>query len=250
MDILWDILSIEECNSSNTYLGELLSQNPTINEGFTIRTNFQSQGRGQRDNIWKSNKGDNLLISFLLKPGLPAKRQFLLNQIVCLGICEYLIDHDIKGEIRIKWPNDIYVDDRKICGILIQNMLQGVNIHNSIVGIGLNINQKEFDQSIPNPTSLSLEKENDYNLENEMIKLLDCINSSYQELFRVRKAKPQSMYRFLLYKLNEEQKFITELGKEFVGIIKGVDDLGRLEVESEGVKNYYNFSEIKFIIEK
>ncbi len=248
MDIPWDIIYLEECSSSNTYLLEKLNEDPALNEGFTVRTDFQTAGRGQRNNVWKSEKGTNLLTSFVLKPGLDVKRQFLLNQIICLGICEYLINHDIDGEIRIKWPNDIYVGDRKICGILIQNILQGSSIQKSIIGIGININQTAFDPMLPNPTSLKLETGKESNLEAELLKLLDCINASYQELFRVRKAKPQNMYRFLMYKLNQQQKFATQGGREFVGKIRGVDDSGRLEIEQDGLRTYYNFSEITFII--
>ena len=126
----------------------------------------QSAGRGQRGNRWLSNPGENLTFSIVLKfsgtasdsvaalPKLIARDQFVLNEIVSLSVVEFLAAYGIAA--RIKWPNDIYVDDRKICGILIENSLRGDLISSSIIGIGLNVNQKHFDATLPNPTSMLL----------------------------------------------------------------------------------------------
>jgi biotin-[acetyl-CoA-carboxylase] ligase BirA-like protein len=132
----------------------------------------QTSGRGQRGNTWLSEPGANLLFSIVLKfegedrqrrsavPVVLAYDQFVISQIASLSVVDLLGAHDIQA--RIKWPNDIYVGNRKICGMLIENAVRGKWISSSIIGIGLNVNQRNFDVNLPNPTSMalcSLEKE-------------------------------------------------------------------------------------------
>ena len=116
---------------------------------------FQTSGRGQKGNGWESRPGENLTFSMLLKPKafLP-ERQFSLSQAVALSVMECLREYG--ADTKIKWPNDIYAGDRKICGILIENTISGDKLSASIAGIGININQQEFSPAIPNPVSLSL----------------------------------------------------------------------------------------------
>ena len=118
----------------------------------------QFAGRGQRGNRWDAEPGANLTFSIVLKfrsegmTPLPASRQFRLSRIAALAVCDYL---KAKGvESRIKWPNDIYVRDRKICGMLIENSLDGKDVDWSVIGIGINLNQKTFPVEVINPTSL------------------------------------------------------------------------------------------------
>ena len=115
----------------------------------------QTDGRGQRGNIWTSNAGENLMFSIVLKsPFLMAEDHFALNEIAALSVADFLSTYGIKAEI--KWPNDIYVGEKKICGILIENSFRGKTISTSIIGIGLNINQRNFNVNLPNPTSMVL----------------------------------------------------------------------------------------------
>ena len=131
---------------------------PTAEDRSVWAALFQTQGRGQRGNTWKASKGENLTFSILLKPSfILAQDQFIISAIVTLGIHKYLQNKGI--ESRIKWPNDIYAADRKICGILIENGISGNLLSTSICGIGLNINQREFPKDLPNPTSTILELE-------------------------------------------------------------------------------------------
>lgn len=124
---------------------------------FTVwAAEFQTAGRGQRGNTWESAVGENLTFSILLKPtNFLSTRQFELSQVVALGVVDYLATHGI--EAKIKWPNDIYVGDRKICGILIENVLSGDTLSVCIAGIGVNLNQTVFRSDAPNPTSLLIE---------------------------------------------------------------------------------------------
>jgi len=141
----WDIVYHESIHSTNSLMYDEVSNTPDLNEGYVIRTDYQTSGRGQIGNTWESKSGKNLL----------AEDQFLVSKIICLSLVELLNEYDLE-KVRIKWPNDIYVGDKKIAGILIQNMLQGKQIKASIIGIGLNVNQEFFESEAPNPTSLKL----------------------------------------------------------------------------------------------
>ena len=118
----------------------------------------QTSGRGQKGNVWISETGQNLTFSIILKLSdertrrIQAYDQFAVSEIAALAVSDYLNSLDIPA--MVKWPNDIYVKDKKICGILIENMIRGEWLSGSIIGIGLNVNQDTFDPSLPNPTSM------------------------------------------------------------------------------------------------
>jgi BirA family biotin operon repressor/biotin-[acetyl-CoA-carboxylase] ligase len=146
------VFHLAETASTNNYLNALsLRENP---EEFTVvTTGFQTAGKGQRGNTWESEAGMNLLFSMVMYPAfLKPKKQFLLSQVVALAIKEEL--DTFSNGFSIKWPNDIYWREKKICGILIENDLLGDAIKKSIAGVGLNINQEQFHSLAPNPVSL------------------------------------------------------------------------------------------------
>lgn len=146
------LIHINETNSTNNYLQSLCSEQK-VEELTVIVADFQTSGRGQRGNSWESDPGKNLLFSTVIFPEfLEARRQFLISQIISLAIKEELDTYT--SDISIKWPNDIYWKEKKICGMLIENDLMGRNINQSIAGIGININQEIFHSSAPNPVSL------------------------------------------------------------------------------------------------
>ena len=146
------LIHISETNSTNSYLQNFCAKEKT-EEFTTVAADYQTSGRGQRGNSWESEPHKNLLFSFVLFPEfLEARRQFLISQIVSLAIKEELDTYT--DDVSIKWPNDIYWKEKKICGILIENDLIGRNISRSIAGIGININQEEFHSPAPNPVSL------------------------------------------------------------------------------------------------
>lgn len=134
--------------------------------GTVVRALSQTAGRGQRGNSWESEPGANLTFSMILRPqGLEVKDQFRLSMAVALGVCR-VVDELLPGHsVKVKWPNDVYVEQRKICGILIENSLSGKLITRSIVGVGLNVNQREFRSNAPNPVSISMITGKEYNLE-------------------------------------------------------------------------------------
>lgn len=150
----YPLIALEETDSTNQYISQLCNNlKEDVAELTTVTAEFQTSGKGQRGNTWEAEKGKNLLFSFVLYPTfLEARRQFILSQMVSLAIKEELSRWS--DDITIKWPNDIYWKDKKICGILIENEIAGHHIERSIAGIGININQETFHSDAPNPVSL------------------------------------------------------------------------------------------------
>ena len=147
------IIRLDETNSTNNYLRELLAGD-ALPEGSLVIADFQTAGKGQVGNSWESEARKNLMFSLLLYPDfLPANRQFLISQIASLSVKETLDGYI--DSVTVKWPNDIYWKDRKICGMLIENDLSGQHLYCSVIGIGLNINQEVFRSNAPNPVSLT-----------------------------------------------------------------------------------------------
>ncbi len=147
-----DIIWLQSVDSTNEEAKRHISD---IDNLSVLSAWEQTAGRGQRGNTWTSNAGENLMFSIVLKsPVLTAEDHFALNEIASLSVADFLSTYGIKAEI--KWPNDIYVDEKKICGVLIENSFRGKSISSSIIGIGLNINQRNFNVNLPNPTSMVL----------------------------------------------------------------------------------------------
>ena len=146
-----DILTLQEVDSTNSYATAHSAELP----GWTVITaDCQTAGRGQRGNVWESEEGANLTFSMIIKPeNFAARLQFSLSEGIALAIVDTLRLHGIYA--LVKWPNDIYVGDRKICGILIEHIVTGMTITSSVAGVGLNVNQKEFRSDAPNPVSMT-----------------------------------------------------------------------------------------------
>lgn len=157
---------VEEAASTNSLLA---SRAASLPHGAVVAARRQTAGRGQRGNSWESEPGANLTFSMLLRPkAIMAAAQFELSMLVALGVCDAL--SDATGlDVKVKWPNDIYVGDKKICGILIENSLEGAHIGRSIAGIGINVNQDVFRSDAPNPASL-------YNLTGRNFDLVRLLN--------------------------------------------------------------------------
>lgn len=207
-------------------------------------TDFQTAGKGQRGNGWESAKAENLLFSILLKPAdILAENQFIISQAVTLGIVGYVRSKGI--EAKIKWPNDIYVGDRKICGILIENAVNGDKLVSSIVGIGFNLNQLSFSPSIPNPVSLSALTDVSYDLKDELLSLLHFIFEEYDR----RSQQTEERYVSSLYRLGRPHSYIhTASGTTFTGTILGVDKTARVIIDTDEGQKTFAFKEIQYII--
>ncbi|MFN8257936.1 MAG: biotin--[acetyl-CoA-carboxylase] ligase [Bacteroidales bacterium] len=238
------IIRLDSVDSTNNYLKEILkSGNPE--EGLLVIAEEQIAGRGQAANIWLSNKGENLTFSFLLYPNyIKPINQFLISKFVCLALADLLEGH-LKN-IKIKWPNDIYVKEKKIAGILIENILMGKSISSSIVGIGLNINQFEFPSGI-NATSMLLEKRQKFNTEFILQSLIDNLNNylsmiKSNKIEEIGKAYISKLYRY------KEWHYFNSNGKTFKAFIEGVDEYGRLILKNKEKKSLvYGFKEVLYI---
>ena len=240
------LLNLDRIGSTNQYALDLLAQKPI--EGTIINTDNQYAGRGQMAKSWESAPGKNLTISILLYPTfLLAKDQFLLSQIVAISIAETL-QAFIPNGVKIKWPNDLYINDKKITGILIQNALKGANIQSSIIGIGLNVNQEVFQSDAPNPTSLFLEVGREVSRQKVLIKLCQKLEQWYLQLKSGKIASIQKAYLDLLYRKEETHIFRRQDKSAFQGRILGITDTGQLKVQTTNGIEIFNLKEIQYVI--
>jgi len=241
-----NIISLLNLPSTNTYAANLL-KSEVVPEGTIIRTEFQSDGRGQKGNSWESEAGKNLIISIILHPeNVAPSDQFLISMMISLGIYDFLKE-EFPG-CRIKWPNDIYVNDDKIAGILIENSIMDNTILNSIAGIGLNINQKVFLSDAPNPVSMSMITGKEYNCDDCFNALTDSLDKRHAQLKAEDYSNIRSDYKAQLYRLNEWSDF-RDSDIVFKGRIVSVNTEGMLMIERQNGKiKGYSFKEVEFIL--
>ena len=234
MSVIW-LDSIDSTNS------EALRRLPELSGGTVLAAREQTAGRGQRGNTWFSALGENLTFSIVLKDlPLKAPEAVRLNYMTSVAVASYLESHGV--EAAIKWPNDIYVGDRKICGILISNTVSGTLLKDSVAGIGINLNQVEFPDWIPNPTSLKLITQNNYVIEDELPLAVDEILAEYDAIGE--QTAPEYLRRLYL-KDTPHQFTDATSGNMFNGVITGVLQDGRLEVRTaDGYFSYFAFKEI------
>lgn len=200
----------------------------------------QTAGIGQRGNHWASAPGENLTFSLVLHPTfLPAERQFKLTEALSLAIVDFFSIFNFHFSIRIKWPNDIYVGDKKICGTLISNRvtIQAIThsdnlaiISSAVCGIGLNVNQTAFPDWVPNPTSLCLLTGRHYELESLLMQLLQCIEVRYNALREGVDMEQEYLSHLLNLGIAARYKYEE---KKIVATITGVDPHGRLLLTAE-----------------
>lgn len=208
----------------------------------------QTAGIGQRGNHWHSAPGQNLTFSIVLHPSfMPADRQFHLTQALSLAMVDFLSIFNIQSSISIKWPNDIYVSDRKICGTLVSTCLVGNTIASAVCGIGLNVNQREFPDWVPNPTSLNLLTGKHYDLEPLLQQLLVCIETRYNDIKAGADLGQEYLDRLLNFGAPVRYKYNEE---EIVATITGVDPHGRLLLTAaDGRRLSCGMKEIAFLLQ-
>ena len=248
MDFKDKIIKLKEVDSTNIYAREILKKFPEIVEGTTIVASFQTSAQGQDGNYWESGKEQNILLSIILHPEfLKPDQLFYLNISVSLALYDFVESYNI-SDIKIKWPNDIYVGNKKIAGVLIHNDLEYSSVRNSIIGIGININQDKFNPDIPNPISLKniINKESDLNVCLEI--LLNCIEKRYNILKNMDFEGIYTEYHKTLYLLGQESLFLdNNRGEEFQGIIDGVRSDGRIRIITPQGIRFFEFREVKYI---
>lgn len=228
-----EIRTFDALGSTNQYC-KLLDLKQT--EEFTIIWALsQSEGIGQRGNRWESEAGKNLTFSIILHPTfLSPQHQYLLTKVLALGISDYLIDLLSNEAIHIKWPNDIYVDKRKICGILVENHI-GQKFESAVCGIGFNVNQSSFSDWIPNPISLSQITGMEYDLQTVLEALVTAISERYNQLREGLIDRLDKEYLSRLLYLNERHTY-RYLGEEICATIIGVNAFGHLLLQTDDGK--------------
>ena len=232
--ILENPFFIDTTDSTNNLLKSMLADHPELPDYFTVATGFQSAGRGQGTNRWQSDKAQNVLASILFRPIYPPARQFLLNQCFALSVRSLVAQH--VGDVKIKWPNDIYVGNSKIAGILIEHAIEAERIKSSIAGVGININQTAFAAEIPNPISLKLLTNKTFNIHDMVRDLMACCYK-YQCSNRADDQFVNQEYLDHLY-LYQEFAWYEIGGKQVEAEITGTDLYGRLLLTDKSGKNY------------
>ena len=234
--------------STNDFAIDLVKSDEPV-EGTVIMADFQTKGKGQKDAHWISKKDSNLTFSVLLYPSfLDPANNFYLSMALSLGIVDMLQFYNI--DARIKWPNDIYTKNGKIAGILIENGIQNDEIKYSVLGIGLNVNQKIFPEDIKNPTSMRIELETVNNRETVLKKLLVSVEYWFNKLYDLNLNMIKNQYEQKLLFREQIKKFYA--GDDiFFGTIKGINDNGQLLIadESDTIRAF-NFKEVMYYHKK
>lgn len=230
---------VEETPSTNSALAAMGASAP---HGYAILCRRQTAGRGQRGNSWESAPGQNVTLSLLLRPHeIDAAAQFTISEAVAIGVADTIAPLLPGHDVRLKWPNDVYVGDRKICGILIENSLTGRTVDRSIAGIGLNVNQQEFLSDAPNPVSLRQLTGHTYDIEDMARRL--CAN--ILTLLDTPADELHSRYRSLLWRGEGFHAWRDAGGRCFDACVAEVAATGHLTLEErDGSRETFAFKEV------
>lgn len=240
------IIKLNAIDSTNDFLKDLM-RNQSIENFTTVVANSQTKGRGQMGTQWQSEDGKNLIMSSLIKDfDICIDDVFVLNCLVSVAIVKALNELKVP-KLSIKWPNDIMSDTKKIAGILIENSIKPDSTFVSVVGIGLNVNQKHFVE-LPNASSMLIQTEKEFDLDSVLETVLLQLNY-YYELVKDRKVDELwDLYHQYLFKKEVPVVFEDNEEKRFMGMINQVNRQGKLEVrlEDDSIQTY-TIKEIKMI---
>lgn len=242
------IIHLETTDSTNREAFRMLEASGPA-EGTAILAKHQYSGRGQGQASWESEPGQNLTFSIILRPVfLPPASQFLLNQAVALGVREGIAKLlPAKENILIKWPNDIYRNDRKISGTLIENQIMGNRLLVAVAGIGININQDHFSNDAPNAIALKTISGNEYDLSKAFETVYFFIMKWYQVLKNENHSLIRQLYLKHLLGLGETRQFACK-NKVFSGEITGIDPYGRILIrQNDGRLSSFDIKEVRFL---
>lgn len=251
----YDIIWHNNVDSTNDEAKRRISELDNLS---VVSALSQTKGRGQRGNSWQSEEGKNILMSIVLKhdpDAVQAYDQFVISQISSLAVVDLLGAYEV--EAKIKWPNDIYVGEKKICGILIEHSVCGKWLSSSIIGIGLNINQRNFNVSLPNPTSLALclgDESADFDIRKMQEEFMHIFIDYLDRFCHITGGYNRlgKLYHSQLWRKDEPMQFIDMTqapAAQFTGIIRGVSPVGHIMIETEsgGIREF-GFKEISYCI--
>lgn len=224
------------------------ARDPKYRHGDIVWAEHQTAGRGQRGHKWLSPEGENLTFTMVVEPHfLPVAEQFLLCEALSVALTDTFAAYGITT--RIKWTNDIYAGDRKLEGVLIEHNYSGTTLSRSLLGIGINVNQTEFDPTLPNPVSMAQLTRRRYNRREVLETFERCMLARYEQLEHGDREALQRDYRERMYALGEMRPFRYPDGTLTRGVIEGVRPSGELILRHEdGSLGEYLFKEIEFVI--
>lgn len=240
-------LILEEVDSTNSYVSRHASE---LSDFTFVTAHRQTAGRGQRGNSWEAEEGKNLTFTLYHRPaGIAARNQFAVSEATALAVVEYLAEEGI--EAKVKWPNDIYVGNRKIAGILIEHSILGRDIEHSRIGVGLNVNQTEFRSDAPNPVSMVQISGEERDLNRASAQLGVILERRL--LYAATPAGREALHEEFLSKLwrgdGKAYPFRErESGREFSGRILTVASDGHLHLADGPATRIYAFKEVEFLI--
>jgi BirA family biotin operon repressor/biotin-[acetyl-CoA-carboxylase] ligase len=240
------IIKLDAIDSTNTYLKEMASVN--LPKDYTVVvTEQQTKGRGQMGTTWQTEAGKNLTASvFKVFKTFKVEHQFYISMAVSLAICKTLKDYQIP-KLHIKWPNDILSANQKVCGILIENVIKNNQFTGSVIGFGLNVNQRFF-ENLPLASSMTLLTGVHYNKDEVLSKILIHLQYYFQRLEAKKYEVIKEAYESLLFRYEKPSTFTTPANEIFSGIIKGVTASGKLIVWTEDdITRIFDLKEIKLL---
>ncbi len=234
-------IHLKEVTSTNDLAKQLISEN-LAGHGTFIRADYQSKGRGQEVSSWESERGLNLLCSLILFPQVPVSKQVYLNLVICLAVYDWALELlPEEQKVSIKWPNDIYVGDFKLAGILIENGIQGNEIKHCVAGMGINVNQREFNPNKACSIFGITGAHKDLGMVARL--LLACLENRYRQLEQQEFSGLWNDYHRVLYKKDIPSSF-TQGDHNFFGTPRGIDESGRLRMDVNGSEHYFQVKEL------
>ena len=245
LPILKDFMHFDTLDSTNLMAMRLINSG-LINKSMLITADFQSKGRGQINKDWESKKGDNLLLSIVFFHEFLLRNVFDINIITSLSLFDLFVSYEFK-DVSIKWPNDILIHDKKISGLLIENKIRTKKSICSIIGIGCNINQRDFKDYSRKATSFFIEKDLDFHVKEIQDELISCFEKRVMEYYSKGSGDMRRLYIDKLYLKDKESEFEIDQQRIF-GIIRSVDSQGQLVLDVEGSKRKVaSSSQISFL---
>lgn len=225
-------IKLDAIDSTNSFLKEM-AQNPSLEDYTIVTANLQTKGKGQMGSEWVSKSNENLLCSVFVRFGdLNVADQILINYAVSIAIVKTLAYYKI-SKLAIKWPNDILSSNQKICGVLVENVIQKNKIKSSVIGIGLNVNQVDFPNHLSKVTSLKKILKHKVDLDDLLGKLIEELKRSISQISDSKGNNLKETYLSFLYKKNIPTMFKNSKDVLFMGIIIGVSPIGKLQIQLE-----------------
>lgn len=238
------IISLHTVDSTNSYLSEIIDKQ-MAQHGLVVLADYQTKGRGQQGNKWIAEEGKNIIMSVLLDmSGQPAEKQFYLNMVFSLSVANLLmIDYDLP-DVCVKWPNDILVGNKKIAGILIENIFRGTQWQYAICGVGLNVNQETF-RELAHATSIKKELQAQFPLHIVQKKLIKQLNYYYYKYLSQPDGLLQEYNQMM--KINMPIIYFLKNGEPYEGEFISVWENGLLELKINGNNKTFRHKEIEII---